>query len=336
MKIAQNELVSILEKITKATATRPTLPVLAYVGFDGENRRAHCTDLSTWIFAEMPALDFSACVPGRLLLDLVKTMNGMIEIEPREDTLLVSAGRHESTVKTMPFSEMPFLSSEPDGWRDAPDGILASIDKVAFCAARDESRPALTGVLVSNNGTIAAADGFRLATTGAVDGVIVPASALSILPSLFKGEQVQQSTGANQIAFRAGSVMVVSQLIDGKYPQVEQIIPKQYEARLEFTAGEALFALKTVLVLSDDSKIVTVSRNGDKIHLAAHNENGEAESEFYAAGGDFGPFAVNGAYLRDAMAAMVKIEMRINTPSSPILLVEEEYRHVIMPMQVRK
>jgi len=337
MRIAQDTLADILENVTRAASTRPTLPVLSHVIFDGE--KAFCTDLEVWIFQDVPGLDFSACVPARLFADLVKTSTGMVDLELRGGTLIVSSGRQVSEIRTIAFEEAPMLPSMPDEWRgiDAAQ-FLRDIDRVAMCAAADESRPVLTGVLVSPTFTLSAADGFRLATTGfSGDGVIIPAKTMQLLPKLFNdAEAISQNFTDNQAAFRGNGVTVVSQIIEGNYPNVEQIIPKKHDAVLEFNSSEALFALKPIMVLAErDAPLVTVERRDDKIHLSTTSTDGEAESEFHAEGGNFDTFAINGKLLRDALQAMGKIEMKVTTPAAPILLEEDGYRHVIMPMHVR-
>ena len=339
MKISQQTLSAKLAAVTKAVSSRATLPVLEHVIFDAEAKRVYCTDLEWWILAELPELDFSACVPARLLSDLVGTTNGMIEIELRDSSIIVSANRQNSEIKTLPFGEAPMLANEPETWALVGDGFLSDVGRVALCAARDESRPVLAGVFVTPDFLLSAADGFRLATTGTGEqGVIVPAKTIQELPKLFKDvENIEYAFTETQAAFRGDGLMVVSQLIEGKYPRVEQIVPGRHKAKLTFNAGEALFALKPIMVLAErDAPLVTISREGDKIHLHSICDSGEAESDFYAAGGEFEPFAVNGQFLRDALGALGNVEMLLSGPSKPILLQENNYRHVIMPMALRK
>lgn len=341
MKISKADLQGTLNNVTRAVAARTTMPVLSHIVFDGGTHRIFGTDLETWIIQDVPDLDFSACVPARLLVDLVNTMTGMITLEVRDNAVIVSSGKNESTVRTLAFEEAPELVNPPTDWQGVEAArFLKDIDRVALCAATEESRPILMGVLISPEFTLSAADGFRLATTGPSDaGVIIPAKTLSLLPKALDGDgEIQCAFSDTQAAFRAGSVTVISQVISGNFPQVSAIIPKAHSAIISFVAGEALYALKPIMALHKNERgdnQVTIERAGEYIKLSAQTTMGEASGEFFASGGEFEPFAVNGKYLKDALAVMDKIEMKLTTPSSPVLLQEGDYQHVIMPMQVR-
>lgn len=337
MKIQKAILLDALQKVTRVAPSHPLLPVLSHVGFDEERERIYCTDLEKWIFANVQGLDFSACIPARLLADLVKNVRDEIEIEQQDDAVILSAGRQKSVIKTLPFSEMPYLSREPEEWTPVPANFLADIDKVVFSAATDEGRPVLTGVLVTPDGRMTATDGYRLSTTGvAADGVIVPAKALAELPRLFGGSSLEQSIARNQIAFRDGNTMFVSQLLEGNFPNAAQIIPKNSPASCRFQAADAIHALKAVLVLADKTDIVEVSCSVDEILLSAWSEDGKCEARFTAQAETFEPFAVNGRFLLQALQTMKEATMLLGSPTRPILLQEGDNQQVIMPMQVRK
>ena len=333
MNTDSNLLTSILARLVRIAPSKATLPVLECVVFSKNAHAVWATDLESTLWLPLD-VDFDLCVPARLLADVAKNAQGAIELTADESTLVVKAGKSRSEIRGIPIGDAPMSPVLPDeGWQNFE--LLASIPKVAFAALKDVSRPTLQGVLVGQRG-MAAADGVRLAAVGEIAGesVIVPASALGQVPALFP-DGCEFCIGLSRIWFRGNGVVFTSQLIEGNYPNVDQIIPKKCEVEFTFKAKDVLRALNTVLVLSDQTSIVTFSPLPDMIRINAHNENGEAFAEFAAKGCGFEEFALNGRFLRDAMAVMENVTMGLNSPNQPVLLTEGDYKHVIMPMAMR-
>lgn len=223
----------------------------------------------------------------------------------------------------------------------------------------------LTGVEVKLTGekfTMAAADGFRLAVyngilaqpVSAEAKVIVPAKTLKEISRLLgdRGDPVEImiTPARGQILFRIGSVEVVSQLLQGSFPNYEQLIPQKHETRAVFDLQKLLRATKTAAIFArDGSNIIRLQFTPGEpgcIHVAGKAEEvgsqrDEVEAERIEAGTNAqNRIAVNSKYLLSALGALGEgnAVMELTTPSSPLTLRPAEggeYVHVMMPMHVQ-
>lgn len=344
MRIPASELKDVLNKVRQAAAVRPTIEVLSHIAFDAGSGICYCSDLEKTITHGLPGLDFSGCVSARLLVDLIGTApaSEMVTLEMDGEKLRVEFGAYHGNINTLPLDQMPLIPEMDDEWKTIPPmPFLKHIKDVVIAAEmKEENRPVLTGMYLCSSGGMSTADGFRLATTGYEfdKGMIIPAKTMALLPGLFADAseiRFQYSERGERVAFTDGTVTVYSQVIEGNYPNIDQIIPKCANL-VTFLAADALRALKTVLVLADDTSLVNVARDGDHIIVSASDpQTGNAAASFPAQGDTFETFALNGKFLQDALQTMGTIEMGTSGPARPILLREGELRHVIMPMMGR-
>jgi DNA polymerase-3 subunit beta len=283
--------------VGRAVGGRTTLPVLNNVllASDGGRLRLTATNLelgiTTWIPAQV-ASEGAVTVPARLLTDFVNSLPGgqpvTLEVNGRTHSLSLVSGRYRATIKGIDaeeFPPVPVATERPTVQLQA--GLLKElISQVAFAAARDESRPVLTGVNLHLEGTaltLAAADGFRLSRREAtldagppepVD-VIVPARSLSelarllgdaeatvtltITPNrtqvLFRvyGAAEEDEEGEARKAAPAGEVDVVTRLLEGQFPDLQRVIPKTYTTRVVIKRGEFMTATKIAALFARDA-----------------------------------------------------------------------------------
>jgi DNA polymerase-3 subunit beta len=235
---------------------------------------------------------------------------------------------------------------------------------VVFAAATEESRPVLTGVDAQFNGdqlTLAAADGFRLAVfklplLAPVEQpaeVIIPARTLAELNRLMgdQEEAVEITVDPNksQALFRLKNVELVSQLVQGTFPNYAQLIPQSYNTRMVVSVEEFLRATKTASIFArDGSGIVrlVITPGSDltpgKVTVSARSEEvGDDVGEIDATveGGE-AKIAFNGKYLTDVLSVLREPQVALETtnPSSPGVIRPvgvDNYVHVIMPMFVQ-
>ena len=265
MKVSclQENLARGLGTVARAVANRSTLPVLANVLLATDNGRLRLTatnlemGISCWIGAKIDE-EGSTTAPARTLVDLVNTLpNDRVEMElvVRTQTLKIRCGSFNNDLKGIDAQEFPPLpqASEEEGVTLNVEDLKEMIAQVAFAASSDDARPVLTGVLLEiDNGqlTLAAADGFRLSVrqahlsspgAGKVR-VIVPARALAELGRILTDgdETVTMVLPPNrgQVLFRSKNVELVSQLIEGNFPDYQGIIPTTSATRTVLpTAG---------------------------------------------------------------------------------------------------
>ncbi len=244
------------------------------------------------------------------------------------------------------------------------EGIRQAISHVAFAAASEESRPVLTGVdavFEDDTLTLAAADGFRLAVYKLPLGkpvsqkteAIIPARTLNELNRLMTDadETIDVTVNPNksQVLFRLKSAELVSQLVQGTFPQYNQLIPQSHSTRVTVDVADFLMATRTASIFArDGSGIVRLMMTpGDeaapgKLTISARSEEiGDDVGEIDAAvEGAEAKIAFNGKYLIDVLSALKEsqVALEITNPSSPGVIRPvgvDNYTHVVMPMFVQ-
>jgi DNA polymerase-3 subunit beta len=237
------------------------------------------------------------------------------------------------------------------------------IDQVVFAAATDESRPILTGVLAKFSGdqfTFAAADGFRLSVRSApLDTpvskpfeVIIPARALSELGRILGDQEdpvsILVTPQRSQALFHLSSVDLVSQLIDGKFPDYTAIMPKKYETRSVMDTAQILKACKAASVFArENANIarVTVTPGSELTpgHItlqATSAETGDNAGELDATvEGNPVEIAFNVKYMIDVLSVVgtAQVVLETTSSSSPGVIRpigDDAFTHVIMPMHI--
>jgi DNA polymerase III subunit beta len=358
--------------VNRAVATRSTLPVLSNIllATDESRLKLSATNLeigiNCWIGAKVEQ-EGATTVPARLLADLVNSLPAErvdMELITRTQTLNLKAGRFEANIKGIDAQEFPLILVPEEDMRVQidPDVLRQMIDRVAFAAASDESRPVLTGVLAdfSDDGlTLAAADGYRLSvcTTELEQApeqptsVIIPARALQELRRI-SGEQEDPvemlvSSGRNQAYFHLKDIDLVSQLVEGTFPAYRQIMPTSFNTETIVSTADLLKAVRMAFIFARDaSNIVRVQmvpggeNSGRMIISATSAEHGDNVSEIDATvEGKPIEIAFNARYLIDALEVMDTAQVSIQTrdASSPGTLKPMgggDFVHIIMPMHI--
>jgi len=372
LTILKDNLAKGLSLVSRAVSSRSTLPVLNNVLLmtDGSRLRLSATNLTVaitcWLEANVEA-DGVTTVPAKTLSDVAATIasGDSVSLTLEKDTLTLKASASRTAIKGIPADEFPLI---PRG--DAPEGAAVEIEvaalrdairKTIFCAAADDARPILTGVLfhaLSGQGTFAATDGFRLSVarvpvsgesldpaSGGVK-VIIPAETLAHLDRVLDDGTVTLRVphNQNQIIFTAEAVELVSQLVEGPFPNYEQVIPKTSSLVAEVNAAELLTAVKAVDIFARESNHTARFTFDDSgLHLAgqsAETGSGEARVAAHLGGAGRGdlPFeiAFNARYMMEALKAFDgQCAIGLTGSSSPALLKPpggDGFEMVIMPM----
>jgi DNA polymerase-3 subunit beta len=372
----QENLAKGLSIVGRAVASRSTLPVLSNVmlATDSGRLKLSATNLelgiNCWVGAKVVE-EGATTVPARLLTDFVNSLPPEqidLELAVRTQTLNARCARFEANIKGIDAQEFPIIPTADDGEhaiRLEPEALRQMIDQVVFAAATDESRPILTGVLARFEGdrlTMAAADGFRLSVRGAplaqpVDEtieVIIPARALGELARISADQEdwveVVITPARNQILFHLRDIDLVSQLIEGRFPDYRQIIPSGHTTRTVLdTSGFLKVARVSHLFARDAANIVRLEvAPGDElmpghITLAATSaELGDNVGQLDASiEGDPLEIAFNAKYLIDVLSVMdtAQVALETSSASSPGVLRpigDDDFVHVIMPMHLSR
>jgi DNA polymerase-3 subunit beta len=381
MKISclQENLSRGLAVVGRAVASRATLPVTQNVllSVDQSMLKMSATNLeiamTTWVGA-MIEKEGSITVPARLLTEFVNSLpNDKIDLELDQGSglLQISSGSSNAHINITEASEFPPIPTVDDGVAAEVDPLVlkSAITRVAFAAATEESRPVLTGVemkLEDSNFTMAAADGFRLAVHhGALlksvsepMSMIVPARTMTEVNRLI-GEreepvEILMTPAKGQVMFRVrggDTVEIVSQLLQGTFPNYEQLIPQSYTTRAVMDLPTVLRAARTASIFAKDgSNIIRMhlmpaaaDTEPPKVEISAKSEEvGDNQDlvDLDEIEGEEGKIAFNSRYLLDVLAVLEKgkVALETTTSSSPGVFKptdSDDYIHVVMPMFVQ-
>lgn len=370
----QENLAKGLSIVSRAVASRPTLPVLGNVllATDQGRLKIAATNLelavTCWIGAKVDE-DGATTVPARVLADFVSSLPPeRIEmvLNDKTQTLHLKCARYDANIKGIDAQEFPIIPTIGDGKKISlePATLREMIEQVTFAAATDESRPVLTGVAAKfekDKVTFAAADGFRLSVrhatlTAPVDqsfSVIIPAKALQEVARVSgdQEEPIEMAVTENrsQVLFKLTNIEIVSQLIDGTFPDFTRIIPESHTTRTTVKTSELQNAVKASSVFARESmntvRMQIAPANdmgGGKITITATSaESGDNVSDIDATvdGGSV-EIAFNARYLTDVLNVLRAAQVAIETtsPSSPgvfKIVGRDDFTHVIMPMHVK-
>jgi DNA polymerase III subunit beta len=363
-----------LNIVGRAVAARSTLPITQNILLSAEQSRlklaATNLEMATtcWVGAKVEQ-EGSITVPARLLIDFVNSLpNDLIEINlPAAGRILeLKSGHFQARINGIDAADFPPIPQITDGIATTIEAasLREGIAHVAFAAATEESRPVLTGINTEFDGdqlNLVAADGFRLAVHKTTLGspvkdkstVIIPARTLSELNRLL-GEQeepveVTVSQQKSQVLFRLKDAEIVSQLLQGSFPNYSQVIPQSYTTRAVVDINEFLRVTKISSVFARDASgivrlVITpgAELTPGKITVSAQAEEvGDNVGEIDALiDGEEAKIAFNVKYLADVLSVLhqSQVALEVTTPSSPGTIRPigvDNYVHVIMPMFVQ-
>ena len=381
MKISclQENLSRGLAVVGRAVASRATLPVTQNVllSVDQSMLKLSATNLeiamTTWVGA-MIEEEGSITVPARLLTEFVNSLpNDKIDLELEQGSglLQISSGSSTAHINITDASEFPPIPTVDDGIAAEIDPLVlkTAITRVAFAAATEESRPVLTGVEIKLDGnkfTMAAADGFRLAVQkgellkGVPEemSVIVPARTMNEVNRLIGDREepveILMTPAKGQVMFRVrggDTVEIVSQLLQGTFPNYEQLIPQSYTTRAVMDLPTVLRAARTASIFArDGSNIIRMhlmpaaaDSEPPKVEISARSEEvGDNQDlvDLDEIEGEEGKIAFNSRYLLDVLSVLEKgkVALETTTSSSPGVFKptdSDDYIHVVMPMFVQ-
>jgi len=362
-----------LAVVGRAVATRTTLPITNNVLLMTDNSRLKmvATNLemaiSYWIGAKVEE-EGSITVPARLLTEFVNSLpNDKIdmEISPKGKTMTVKCARFEARISGIDAKDFPPIPVVGEGLttRVKVEDLRLGIGQVVFAAATEESRPVLTGIDARfDDGmlTLAAADGFRLAVhklplaTPVKDKaeVIMPGRTMAELNRLMSdGEdevEITVNPNKSQILFKLKDLELVSQLVQGTFPQHSQLIPASYKTKAVVDVAQFLRATKTASIFArDGSGIVRIvmgagENTSGKMTISARSEElGDDIGDIDATvEGPESKIAFTGKYLTDVLSVLKEPRVALETtgPSSPGVIRPvgaDNYVHVVMPMFVQ-
>ncbi len=358
--------------VGRAVATRTTLPITQNVllATDQSRLKLAATNLEMaityWTGAKVEE-EGAITIPARLLSEFISSLpNDHINMTLTQHSLQLKCARFEARINGLDAEDFPPIPQVSDGiaTKIEAESLRKGISQVAFAAATEESRPVLTGVQAEFDGdklTLAAADGFRLAVHNAPllspvsdkTAAIIPARALNELNRFLSDQEepveITLNQQKSQALFRLKNIEMVSQLIQGAFPNYSQLIPESYTTRAVVDVAEFLRATRMASIFArDGSGIVRLimtpgtELTPGKMNISARAEEiGDNVGEIDALiDGEPAKIAFNAKYLSDVLSVLHQnqVALETTTPSSPGVLRPvgvDNYIHIVMPMFVQ-
>ncbi len=360
--------------VSRAVSPRSTLPVLSNILLktDEGRLRLSATNLelaiTTWIGAKVQT-EGAITIPARTFSDLISNLANedvILTLDPNKHVLNVRCGASNTDIKGIDAEEFPPIP-EPDMSNGVPlnvENFKEMIQQVAFAASKDDSRPTLTGVSLttdSNRLTMAATDGYRISVRTSLLAeplsrridAIIPARALTELSRIAAdGEEtllMSFPAERGQVIFHMKDVELVSQLIEGSFPDYKAIIPPSFKTQTILSTSGLLSACKQAEIIARDSSYVATldiqpQSEGEKpasLEITAQSEQTGSADILVDASIEGTPLLVafNVLYLREVLEVIKtpNVVLETNSANSPGMIYpvgDEYFKHIIMPMHL--
>jgi DNA polymerase-3 subunit beta len=359
--VSKDELVGALGIVSRAVSTRTSVQILSGILLEaqGEELRLAATDMELSLRATVPAQldgDGAIVLPGKTFADIARLLPAdevTIEHKPTESVVHVTSGSASYTLHTYnpeDFPRLPELGAAETFSVDR-ESLLETITRVARAASRDESRPVLTGILVSFTGgkiVMAATDSYRLAVketelAGSTPELeaIVPSRALQELARIASsGDAVEVGVHENQVLFSTDGAWLTTRRIDGQFPNYRQLLPEQFEHELAIPRQEVLEVVRRASVMIQRATPLQLRfAEGELTVIARTHEVGESkESMPVAFSGETLEIGFNADFLRDGLESIDGDDVRFKliSPLRPAVLQgeDDDFTYLVMPIRL--
>ncbi len=296
-------------------------------------------------------------VQARLLSDYVNLLpDAPVNLALKDQELHVSCQTYQTKVKGMSADDFPLIASlDPKGSIQVPsEQIKEALGQVLFAVALDETRPEISGVLfkIKKDGLVlAATDSFRLAEktiplkSAQEASFIIPFRTLQEVNRIIgeSDEPVTLSWTENQVAFETDGVELISRLIEGQYPDYEQIVPSEFKTEIVAETKELIQLVKSAsLFCRAGINDVHFTVKADKSELeikAANSQLGENKGAIQAqVSGEENEIVFNYRYVLDGLQNISAKQVRLqlidrHNPGKFLPEGEKGYTYIIMPIK---
>lgn len=365
-----------LALVSRGVSARSTIQLLGGILLEVEDGalKLSATDMEISIQTTSPAEiegEGRVVIPARIFNDIVRSLpsgNFTLEYDGSEGTVRLAAGENEYTIRAYEASDYPKLPQfDTEGaFRMPGESLVETVEKVSRSYSRDETRPVLTGILISFEDArvrMVTTDSYRLsiketelATTPFEDSreAIIPARAMTEVSRIFSGSDetdVEVSLSENQALFRIGDVVFGTRLIDGNFPEYRRLLPSGFEREISVSREDLMGTLRRVnLFAQRQTPPVPVSLSfteGSVEVIVKNGDVGEAHEKLPANSEDDFLISFNPGYLLDGVSAIdtEKVKFKLNEALKPGLIVpgengeengdggEPDFLYLIMPMR---
>jgi DNA polymerase-3 subunit beta len=366
-----------LAQASRGVSTRSTIQLLGgiLVEAGSEAVKLSATDMEISVRTSSPAEveeDGKVVIPARIFNDIVRSLPSgqlTLEYDGSTGTVRLAAGENEYRIRAYAAEDFPQLPEfgEDRAFKMTGEALVDTVEKVSRSYSRDETRPVLTGILISFEDSrvrMVTTDSYRLsiketelATT--FDGnreAIIPARAMQEVGRIFTAsddEQIEVDLSENQALFRIGDVLFGTRLIDGNFPEYRRLLPTSFERKISVDRESLIGTLRRVnLFAQRQTPPVPVSLSfseGSVEVIVRSQEIGEAHEKLPSSSEDDFLISFNPGYLLDGVSALdsEKVVFKCNEPLKPCIIVpngdgdggdadddsEPDFLYLIMPMR---
>jgi DNA polymerase-3 subunit beta len=361
----RDALLAQLQTVNRAASTRSAVQALSGIHVQATSGaiELRATDIEIGLRVTLEGetvRDGAVVLPARLLVDVVRALPAQdvgLELRPAEQDVEIVSGNATFHIRTLRTEDFPPLPEPDEGEKVAVPGeaFVATVNKVARSASRDETRPVLTGILVSATGDtlrMVATDSYRLSVKETkletpLDGAFeanVPARALQELTRIVtaaSAETLSVAVRTNQVVFEAGGVVLSSRLIDGQFPNYRQLLPDAFEHELRLAGAEITEVVRRIALLAQKNAPLRLAFSEGEVTVSARTPDvGEARETLPV------PFAgepleigFNPEYLRDGLEAVEggDVVLKLISPLRPGLIEagdDSGFVYLLMPIRL--
>jgi DNA polymerase-3 subunit beta len=361
-----------LQLVSRGVSARSTIQLLGGILLEaqGEDLKLSATNMEISIQTSSPAEiqgEGRVIIPARIFNDIVRSLPGgkfTLEHDGSEGMVTLAAGENEYRIRTFAADDYPQLPKFPEEgtFRMPGESLVETVEKVSRSYSRDETRPVLTGILISFEDSrvrMVTTDSYRLSiketelATALFDGpkeAIIPARAMQEVSRIFSGSDegsIEVSLSENQALFQIGDVVFGTRLIDGNFPEYRRLLPSGFEREIAVSREKLIETLRRVnLFAARQTPPVPVSLSfseGAVEVIVKNGEVGDAHERLEASSEDEFLISFNPSYLLDGVSAIDSDEVvfKLNEALKPGLIVpqlngdegEPDFLYLIMPMR---
>jgi DNA polymerase III subunit beta len=365
ISVEREDLLRQLQTVSRVASTRSAIQALSGVQLlaSPSGSKLQATDMDVGLRVPLSAevvREGVVVLPARLLLDVVRLLPSpqvSLELRGAEQDVELVAGNATFHIRTLRAEDFPpFPEPETESTIELPvEAFVSTALKVASSASRDETRPVLTGILVSASDRelrMVATDSYRLSVKEtALESplssgfeVNVPARALQELARVaghLEEEQLRVSVRQNQILFELGGVILSSRLIDGQFPNYRQLLPETFEHELRIASTELTEVVRRISLLAQKNAPLRLSFAPGEVTISAQTPDiGEAlESLPVPFQGEPLEIGFNPEFLRAGLEAIEDgdVVVKLISPLRPGLIEsgdDSRFRYLIMPIRL--
>jgi DNA polymerase III subunit beta len=366
LSLTTADLLEKLQAVTRVASTRSAVHALSGVMISADGAASpelRASDMEMGLRVPLSAevsRPGSAVLPARLLLDVARSLPAetlTMELRAAEQDVELICGASTFHLRTLRAEDFPSLPSpEADSRIALPAGaFVETIARVARSASRDETRPVLTGILMSASGQelkMVATDSYRLSVKETsleepIQGTLeanVPARALQELVRISQqtsAETVSVSVGHNQVVFEWGDVVLSSRLIEGQFPNYRQLLPESVEHEMRLSSAELTDVVRRISLLAQKNAPLRLSFDEGALTVSAQTPDVGEASETIPVPFHGEPFEIgfNPEFLRDGLESVESDELvlKLISPLRPGLIETPDtgdFIYLMMPMRL--